>query len=340
MLCDAIRGYPLRQSFDMATSLIIGGSGFLGRHVASYLMARGQHVIAADVVPLPHRARSSEFRLIDLNDAADTEVDFLVRDADVVYHFAWSSIPATAESDPARDLRDNVGATLRVLEAIRRRGSGTVVFPSSGGTVYGRLSQVPAPEDHPLNPISAYAAAKVSAEKYLGVFRYIHGVDARIARLANPYGAGQSRLRPQGSVARFVHLALEGQPIEIWGDGRVVRDFVHVADAISGLVSLGEASLAETFDVPTVNIGTGRGVSLNEIVETIEAQLGRQLEVVRQPPRAFDVPVNVLDIGRARDILGWVPLLSFEEGVGRMIEDLRLDPDRILSTLHPPAIPI
>jgi len=324
----------------MATSLIIGGSGFLGRHVASYLMARGERVIVADIVPPPKGAHSSEFQLIDFNKASDAEVDILVREAHVVYHFAWSSIPATAESNPALDLAENVGATLRILGALRVRGSGTVVFPSSGGTVYGRLSQIPASEDHALNPISAYAAAKVSAEKYLGVFRYVHGVDARIARLANPYGAGQSRQRPQGSVAHFVHRALARQPIEIWGDGGVVRDYVHVADAVSGLVTLGEARLPKNFEVPTVNIGTGRGVSLNDIVETIEALLGRRLEVVRRPPRAFDVPVNVLDIRRARDLLGWAPQLSFEAGVSRMIEDLKQDPDRILSTLHPPGIAV
>lgn len=330
----------------MATHIITGGSGFLGRHVGRHLAERGQRVILVDIAPPPATAFvSMDGRTLDLTSASDAELDAILADADVVHHYAWSTIPQTANADPLADLRDNVGTTLRLFEAVRRRGSGVVVFASSGGTVYGPHAAVPTGENQPLDPITAYGAAKIAAEKYLGVFRALHGVDARIARLSNPFGAGQNPHRPQGAATHFVHRALSGQPIEIWGDGTVVRDFIHVADAVAGLVALAEAPLSHERATPVVNIGSGVGTSLNEIVAAIEARLGRRIAVTRGSARAFDVPVSILDISHARDMLGWSPRLSFAEGIDRMITDLASDPHRQFSTLHAPpgsdaAVPV
>ena len=117
--------------------------------------------------------------------------DRLVADADVVHHYAWSSIPASANGNPGGDLQINVGSTIDLLDALRRRGGGRVIFSSSGGTVYGKLNETPVREDHAVAPITAYGASKATAEIYLSLYRALHGLDCRIARVANPYGAGK-----------------------------------------------------------------------------------------------------------------------------------------------------
>src|SRR5262249_41410453 len=164
--------------------------------------------------------------------------------------------------------------TLGVLEALRRRGGGRILFPSSGGTVYGRLRRVPVAEDHPLDPITAYGVSKVTAEKYLQLYRYLHGIDARVVRISNPYGAGQNPTRRQGEVSTFIHRALTHTPIEIWGGGEIVRDFIHISDVITALQAADALVCRAGERMPVFNIGTGTPTSLNDIVSEIEQVIG------------------------------------------------------------------
>lgn len=258
------------------------------------------------------------FEPIDLG-AADW--DRLVANADVVHHYAWGSLPASANANPGDDLAGNVGPLIAMLEALHRRGDGRVIFSSSGGTVYGRPQQLPVPEDHVLAPINAYGAGKATAEIYLSLFRSMHGMDCRIARISNPFGAGQNISRGQGAATTFIHHAMADEPITIWGSGTVVRDYIHITDTAQCLAILANAPKhAEHI----FNIGSGVGISLNDIVAGLEACLGRELKVKRTEPRPIDVPVSVLSIDRAREILGWAPSLSFAEGLLRTLRDLSL----------------
>ena len=151
--------------------------------------------------------------------------------------------------------------------------------------------------------------------------RILHGLDCRIARLANPFGAAQNPSRGQGAATTFTHRALRGEVIQIWGDGEVVRDYIHISDAAAGLVALAQAPRPP--GSATFNFGSGRGTSLNGIIAELEARLGHRLRVERGPPRGFDVLFNVLDIGLAHDVLGWSPALSFSDGLARMIAALQ-----------------
>jgi UDP-glucose 4-epimerase len=169
-------------------------------------------------------------------------------------------------------------------------------------------------------PITAYGAGKATAEIYLGLYGALHGLDCRVARIANPYGAGQNLARGQGAVTTFVHHALTNQPIVIWGDGEVVRDYIHVTDVANAMVALALRPRLDKFR--TFNIGSGTGVSLNDLIAELERRLSRRLDVRREPARPFDVPVSVLDISHAQNILGWVPRLSFAEGIARTMSDL------------------
>lgn len=305
--------------------LILGGSGFIGRHVGLLLARAGHRVTLADrsrpryIFPA-EVAQNVAWTFLELGSA---DWDRMVANADVVHHYAWGSIPASANSNPAGDLITNVGATLGLLDALLRRGNGRLVFSSSGGTVYGKLRETPVQENHPVAPITAYGASKATAEIYLSLYRAMHGMDCRIARIANPYGAGQDFTRGLGAVTTFLHHALNGQPIEIWGTGEVVRDYVHIADVARCLVALARAP--RTDEAFIFNVGSGIGTSLNQIVAELEARLHRRLEVNRTQFRAFDVPVNVLAIDLAQQILGWTPILSFAEGITRTFDDLAAD---------------
>lgn len=303
--------------------LILGGCGFIGRHVALLLARSGHDVVLADRLepeyPFPSDAASHiTWQRLEF---ASADWDALVAKAAVVHHYVWTSIPASANNNPFGDLSVNVGGTLALLEAMRRRGGGRIVFPSSGGTVYGKLESIPVPEEHPLMPITAYGAGKATIEIYLGLYRGLHGLDCRVARIANPYGAGQDVARGQGAVTTFLDCALKHRPIVIWGDGEVVRDYVHVTDVAAAMVALALQPRLEDFH--TFNIGSGTGVSLNQLIAEIETCMKRRLDVKREPGRPFDVPVSVLDISRARKILGWVPQLSFAEGIVRTISDMQ-----------------
>ena len=308
------------------THLILGGCGFIGRHVAILLAQQGHDVVLADRAPPPFvfPAEVSDritWRRLSLADAAWDE---LIDGVAVVHHYAWASIPATANADPVADLNGNVTPTLALLDAMQRLGPGNaprLVFTSSGGTVYGRLQEVPVPESHPLSPLNAYGAGKAAAEIYVSAYRNLHGLDCRIARLSNPYGAGQDLARGQGAATTFLYRALNHEPIVIWGDGEVVRDYIHVADAAAGLVALArEPNAPDTSHI--FNIASGQGVSLNEIITALEAELGCSLEVRREPARPYDVPVSVLDISLVRNLLGWSPQLTFAAGIQRTLADL------------------
>jgi UDP-glucose 4-epimerase len=313
--------------------LLLGGCGFIGRHVALMLARLGHRVIVAGRVvprwefPIDVRERIT-WKRFDMV-AADWEP--LIAGAAVIHHYAWTTIPATANVDPTGDLSVNVVSTLALLEAMRRRTDPPrLIFASSGGTVYGKLQQVPVNEDHPRAPITAYGATKAAVELYLGYYRAIYGLDCRVARLANPFGSGQDFARGQGAATTFLHNALTGRAITIWGDGETVRDYIHVSDAAAGMVAL---ACASPIDGPWIfNIASGHGVSLNGIVAELEARLDRKLEVHRVSGRSFDVPISVLDVTLAYDVLGWSPRLSFSDGMARTLADFERGAD--LSTLE------
>jgi UDP-glucose 4-epimerase len=309
----------------LATHLILGGSGFLGRHVAARLVHRGETVIIGDRTPFPTPSsplppKQVSFARLDLI-AADW--DALVASCDVVHHYAWSTIPQTANENPIADLETNVRSTLALLDALRRRGGKRLIFASSGGTVYGKPKRIPVSEDHPLNPITAYGVSKVAVEKYLGFYRESYGLDCRIARMSNPFGAGQDPRRNLGAVTNFLGRALNGEKLMVWGDGEIIRDYIHVSDVTNGLIAVATASLDQFTETPVFNIASGKGLSLNQIISAIESKLGRSLNVQYVAGRAFDVPVNVLDVTRAEEILGWRPRLSFEQGLELAATDLQ-----------------
>ena len=304
--------------------LILGGCGFIGRAVAVALATKGENVVLADRIPpakpLPEGLPGQIiYRPFDL---ATADWGRVIEGAAVIHHYAWTSLPASANADPGRDLDENLIPTLRLLDTLRQgdHPRPRIIFASSGGTVYGRLQCIPVPEEHPLRPITAYGVGKAAAELYLHQYSSLHNIDCRIARIANPFGAGQNLSRGQGAVTTFIHHALAGTAIDIWGDGEVTRDYIHISDVADCLVKIAEASLKP--EPRTFNVGSGKGVSLNGVVAALEIQLDRRLDVRRGTHRVFDVPVSVLDVSLAAALLDWRPRLSFQEGLAVTIRDM------------------
>jgi UDP-glucose 4-epimerase len=231
---------------------------------------------------------------------------------------SWSTIPADSNLAPSEDARINIVGSLRLLESVERGTSPRFIFASSGGTVYGRLVEAPAPEEHPLSPLSAYGVSKRSVEAYLDLFASFGAIRPVSLRIGNLFGPGQETARLFGAVAHFSKRALAGVPIHMFGDGAVVRDYVYIDDAVEALLRAGHTEESSA----AFNIGSGKGRSLNDIVAVLQKHLARPIMVERGPGRPFDVPVSVLDSAKARRELGWSARVSFEEGVARTLASM------------------
>jgi UDP-glucose 4-epimerase len=237
---------------------------------------------------------------------------------DLVVHLASGSLPQSSNRNPHDDVGVNLLGALNLLEASRSAGVQRLLVVSSGGTVYGIPQQVPISEDHPTDPLCSYGITKLAIEKYVALYRQLHGLDGLVLRLANPYGERQRLDASQGVVPVFLGRALRFEPLEIWGDGSTVRDFLHISDVVSALLAACRYEGPERL----FNIGSGTGLSLRELVSLLEQELERSLEVHYQEGRSFDVPTNVLCIDRANHCLGWRPKVTAVEGLHRFHQSL------------------
>jgi UDP-glucose 4-epimerase len=297
--------------------VLLGGAGFMGSHLAERLLAAGHAVRVFDVHDrgFADGARRRDFEWVRGNFLDPGDVAAAIAGCQGVFHLVSTTLPQSSNQNPAGDVADNVIGTLHLLEACRREGGRKIVFASSGGTVYGVPRAVPITEDHPTHPITSYGIGKLTIEKYLELYRVLHGVDYCVLRIANPFGERQRIASGQGAVTTFLHRAYRGEPIEIWGDGSVVRDYLYVGDVAEALMR----ALGHRGERRVINIGSGVGRDLNEILAAIETVIGRPVERRYVPARSFDVPANVLDIGLARAELGWQPATAFEEGLRRTL---------------------
>jgi UDP-glucose 4-epimerase len=230
---------------------------------------------------------------------------------DLCFHLISTTQPKSSNEDPLFDVESNLAGTIKLLKQAVKAGTKKIIFTSSGGTVYGVPVQTPIPEEHPNNPTCSYGITKLAIEKYLSLFHTLYGLEYGILRISNPFGERQRTQASQGAVAVFLSKALRNEEIEIWGDGSVVRDYIYIKDVISALISVSKYSGPEHI----FNIGSGSGMSINELLNAIENITKRPTKRKYVNARSFDVPVSVLNIKKAKSILGWSPCISFEEGL-------------------------
>jgi UDP-glucose 4-epimerase len=295
--------------------LVLGGNGFIGRHLTRALLAAGHEVRVFD---RPSTLPSSTPTIPNLEyfggDFGNREdIAVAIRGCKVVFHLVSTTLPQSSNDNPPYDIETNVVSTLQLLELAKQEGIKKVIFCSSGGTVYGRPEQALISEGHPTDPLCAYGIGKLTIEKYLHLYSVLYGLDYCILRVANPYGVGQSPLRRQGAIAVFSYKALRNEPIEIWGDGSVVRDYLYVEDVVDAFLK----ALHHVGPQRVFNIGSGAGHSLNDILSELENYLGRSVVRTYLAARNFDAHENVLDSSRAKLELGWSAMTPLENGIAR-----------------------
>jgi len=309
--------------------LVTGAAGFLGQHLVVRLLKLGAKILALDLKPpepclfelrgsLRNNPRLTWVHGSFLDQAT---LSAATQDCSVLFHMACTLLPASSNEDIERDLRENLIGSIGLFQAFAKSrahapDSGRrIVIPSSGGTIYGVPRSLPVTENHGTEPLCSYGVVKLALEKYLEIFESLYGVSYAALRISNPFGPGQQPKPGHGVIPNFIYAALHDKPIEIWGDGSTVRDYLYVEDVITALILAADQPKSLV-----LNIGSGSGLSLNEIYRAIELAIGRPVQVVYKDRRSVDVPINVLDSKRAAIVLGWKPLQPFDSGLAKTID--------------------
>lgn len=300
--------------------LITGGNGFIGSHLVDRLVETHQHkVVVFDLYPRAYEPLPSDVVYIpgNLSDVGLVRRTLIDQGIEVVYHLAWATIHETALKNPSADVEQNLLPTLSLLDACRDSNVELVVFSSSGGTVYGIPKGFPVREDHPTDPINAYAVSKLAVEKYMQMYQHLYGLDYVIFRPSVPYGPRQNPRRRQGAVSVFTYHVLSDELIRIWGNGDTTRDYFYIGDMVKAFVDVIDTPEAKN---TVMNLAGVVPYSLNQLVGVIEQTLNKKAKVKYEIGRKFDVPRIDLDIQTAADKLNWYPNTTLTEGISRTAE--------------------
>lgn len=289
------------------------GAGFIGRHLVRAFLAQGYRVQVLDRNPCPEEfLRAVQWTVGNFHDRA--ALSQALDGAALAYHLVSSTVPGDLHVEVARELHDNVVGSLNFAEICTKAGVARMVFASSA-SVYGLQAQFPIAETAATNPISAHGVHKLAVEKFLQIAQRERDLEVRILRLANPYGPGQSLGGRQGFVAIAIGCLLGQRPLTLRDAGTMVRDFIYATDLAEAML------LGGTRDgLPQViNLGAGEGHSLRQVVETVRALTGQVLPVVDAPARAVDIPLSVLDISLAREVLDFEPVTDLRSGIAKTL---------------------
>lgn len=313
--------------------LVTGTAGFIGSHLTRALLDAGEEVVGLDSFdPFYDPAlKEANLREATRSAAGDAAGRFHLVRGDIRDPWAWAQVPEGVSAvvhlaaragvrpsilEPALYADVNVTGTQRVLDFMRERGVGSLVFASSS-SVYGNSPTVPFSESAPvLEPISPYAATKVAGELLCRTAHHLDGISVLAARLFTVYGPRQ---RPDLAIHKFARLLAAGRAIPRFGDGTTARDYTYVDDLVRGLT----AALALVRDRPglfeVVNLGSDRPVTLNELIQALGEAMGVEPAIEELPPQPGDVERTWADISRARALLGYEPRTPFREGIARFV---------------------
>jgi UDP-glucose 4-epimerase len=310
-------------------ALVIGGLGFIGRHVTDRLRAAGAAVTVVTRSLADHREAAA---VVSAGGVAVTEGDLrnaqamtaAVRGQDVVFNLAGQSGAVRSMEDPFTDLDVNLRGNLILLEALRAESPGAKLVFVSSRLAYGSGGPDPIGEARVPEPLCLHAVHKLAVEQYLRVYRDVYGLRATVARLTNPYGPGQPAARTAyGVVNRLIHLALTDQALPIYGDGRQRRDYLYIDDAVDALLALGESARS---DGQIYNVGSGIGTPLVDMARAIVGITGGgRLAFTEWPQLAKQVETGdfVADITRIEREVGWRPRVSLSDGLQRTVAHYR-----------------
>jgi nucleoside-diphosphate-sugar epimerase len=305
--------------------LVTGGAGFIGSHVTERLLNEGARVRVLDnfstgdmkFMPFAENfSHALEIRHGDIRDLS--AVEQAASGVSVIFHqAAMTSVPRSVK-DPLGTNDNNVTGMLNVLEAARRAGVQRVVYASSS-SVYGERPDLPKSETHPLAPISPYAVSKAAGEMYAAVWSRVFDASTVGLRYFNVFGPRQNPASEYAAVIpRFIRCALNGEPLEVHGDGQQSRDFTYIDNVVDANLLAAQASEVSG---QVFNVGCGAHVSLVAIIDKLEQILGRRLERRHTAARSGDVRHSLADVSKAQRLIGYMPAVEFDEGFRRTVDD-------------------
>jgi len=294
--------------------LVLSGHGFIGSHIVEALINSGHslRVFARKPAKFEYSAEWFAGDFLDVGNLSEALVGM-----DAVVHCVSTTVPATSVFDPIYDIESNLVGTVKLLQLMQSQGVTRLIYLSSGGTVYGNPSSSPVCENSPLNPISSYGAVKVAIEKFIEVSKVDWGVKPVILRPSNPYGKRQGHRGAQGLITTVLHNAISGSPAIIYGDGTAIRDYIYIKD-LAVLV----CKVLDSDHCGVYNVGSGKGHSVNQIIETIEAVTGLNVQKQYKEKRGFDVREIILDCSSAEETFGWKATVSLSSGIKKLFDRL------------------
>ncbi len=298
----------------MSKCLVLGGNGFLGSHLIDALVEDGHDVRAFD------RFKEGKHSFLSNDRIEILPGDFLNRDdlakalvgMEYVFHFISTTTPITSENDPLIDIETNVRMSVQLFEECVEARVKKVIFASTGGAIYGANSSENVSEDVLPQPISPYAIGKLSIEHYLHYFAKKRGLNSTVFRISNPYGERQSLAAKQGVIPIFLQHIAKGEPITVLGDGSMVRDYIYVGDMARMIASTFATATKDLY-----NLGSGHGVSVNELVKTIGKIVPDQIKIEHQESPATFVEKIVLNTERFSREFGVKPQTELAEGIAK-----------------------
>jgi UDP-glucose 4-epimerase len=296
-------------------AIVTGGAGFVGSHLVDALAARGDDVLAIDDLSKGRRDRvEAPFATVDIRNPAALAEVFADHRPGVVLHLAAQADVRLSVADPAADAAVNVTGTINVLQAARAVGA-RVVFASTGGAIYGADAARPTPETAACEPQAPYGTAKLCAEEYVRLFNRLHGTEHAILRLGNVYGPRQDPSGEAGVVSIFAGRVVRNERPTVFGDGRQTRDYVYVGDVVVAFVAAADAGIAGLW-----NVGTGREVSVIDLIDELAAISGATIEPEFAPARQGELQASSLDPSAAERALGVAATMPLRDGLRAVYE--------------------
>lgn len=303
-------------------ALVTGSSGFVGSHLVRRLLASGHEVTGFDIAPprRPLEPGAEGWRDVrgDIRDEDAVRTAIAEAQPEVVFHLAAQISVSVSMREPRLDIETNVLATTMLARAAAEAGVRRFVNTSSGGAMFGEPPVVPADDDTEAVPRSVYGASKVAAEMYLRIIQAETGMSVASVRPANIYGPWQDPHGEAGVIAIFTRRMLRNEDVVVFAPGTDTRDYVFVDDVVSAMALAADAPTGEMCVV-----GSGMETSTLDIFHALAGLTGYERAPVMGPPRPGDIPRIALDARRAREVWGWHPTVTFEDGLARTVDAFR-----------------
>ena len=295
--------------------IVTGGAGFIGSHIVDDLVSDGHQVLVIDDLSTGNFDNINPKADFENLDITNSRISAVIKsfEPDVISHFAAQTSVSISTNNPTLDANSNIIGTINVFEAMNKTKCSNLIYINTGGALYGEPQYLPLDEAHPINPISPYGLSKWVAEKYILMQKRSYQF-IKVLRLSNVYGPRQDSYGEAGVVSIFSNKMLSNEPVTIFGNGNQTRDFIYVGDVTSAFKLAMEKD--KSF---SVNISSGKSVTINELYELMSGIVGNSIDANYENIRLGDLTHSVLSNDLAKKLLGWVPVTDLLEGAKRTV---------------------